>query len=109
MGRVMNTAVRERTWAEPWDRGRLSGLTQALTAVRQMNGNGHDEPSDPALDAAATVLDRLVKEAHAAILDAYPDGHKPGDQHRYLIECSVCGERGTIRLSVDPQAAEAGR
>lgn len=98
-------AGRERSWAEPWDRGRLGGLNDALTVVRNLNGNGHDEPSDPALDAAATALDRLVKQAHAAIRDAYPSaGHKPGDPHRYLLECAVCGQRGTVRLSVEPES-----
>lgn len=31
--------------------------------------------------------------------------HVSGDNHRYRIECSVCGERGMIRISVDPEKA----
>jgi len=103
----MTEPTRERTWAEPWDRGRLGGLNNALNVVRSLNGNGHDEPSDPALDAAATAIERLVREAHAAILDAYPDGHKPGDFHRYITECTICGQPGTIRLSLEPQVADS--
>ena len=40
----MTEPTRERTWAEPWDRGRLGGLNNALNVVRSLNGNGHDEP-----------------------------------------------------------------
>jgi hypothetical protein len=32
-----------------------------------------------------------------------PDPHKPGDNHDYRIECVVCGERGVLQLSVEPQ------
>lgn len=37
------------------------------------------------------------------------DGHEPGDSHQYRIACEVCGERGTIRLTVDPETALAPR
>lgn len=33
--------------------------------------------------------------------------HQPGDPHDYLIECRTCGERGMIRLTIDPQAADS--
>ena len=29
--------------------------------------------------------------------------HAPGDPHRYRIECEVCGQRGMVRISIDPQ------
>lgn len=35
-------------------------------------------------------------------LRAYKRQHEPGDLHRYRIECEVCGQQGTIRLSIDP-------
>ncbi len=31
--------------------------------------------------------------------------HKPGDPHQYRLTCEVCGDRGTIRLTVDPETA----
>ena len=32
--------------------------------------------------------------------------HKPGEAHRYRIECEVCGQRGQIKISVEPQYPE---
>ena len=32
--------------------------------------------------------------------------HEPGDSHRYALECSVCGEHGLIRVTIDPERAE---
>ena len=29
--------------------------------------------------------------------------HEPGDPHQYRITCKVCGERGMIRLTIDPE------
>ena len=34
-----------------------------------------------------------------------PVKHEPGDPHQYRITCVVCGEQGTIRLTVDPETA----
>lgn len=34
-----------------------------------------------------------------------PGTHKPGDHHEYRIECSICGQRGQVQLSVEPQRA----
>ena len=46
--------------------------------------------------------------ARAEIARAYAteakSAHEPGEPHRYQIECP-CGQRGTIRLSVDPETA----
>ena len=59
-----------------------------------------------------------IEDLCAAILAAEPrlhldpagavsvDEHKPGDPHQYRITCSICGERGTIRLTVDPEKSE---
>lgn len=33
------------------------------------------------------------------------DAHEPGANHRYRIECEVCGQRGTVNLSIEPQRA----
>lgn len=32
-----------------------------------------------------------------------PEPHRPGEQHRYRIQCEICGQRGTIQLSIEPQ------
>jgi hypothetical protein len=29
--------------------------------------------------------------------------HRPGDPHEYDIRCTVCGEPGVVRLTIDPQ------
>jgi hypothetical protein len=31
--------------------------------------------------------------------------HDPDEGHRYRIECDICGQRGTINVSVEPQRA----
>jgi hypothetical protein len=45
-------------------------------------------------------------------LDPYPEDlpsptdfldHEPGAPHQYEIICKVCGVRGMVRLSIDPQ------
>ena len=32
--------------------------------------------------------------------------HEPGDPHQYKITCTVCGESGTVRITVDPETSE---
>ena len=45
-----------------------------------------------------------LKAKVLAILTApSPSEHKRGETHRYRITCEVCGESGTIRLTVDPE------
>jgi hypothetical protein len=44
-------------------RARQIALQQAYAAVASLNGNGRDEPSDPALDAALSAIGRLLDEA----------------------------------------------
>jgi hypothetical protein len=44
-------------------RARQIALQQAYAAVASLNGNGRDEPSDPALDAARSAIGRLLDEA----------------------------------------------
>jgi hypothetical protein len=48
----------------------------------------------------------LAIEAEAA-LPAAPALHQPGDHHDYRTECSVCGQRGMVTLSLEPQRYEA--
>jgi hypothetical protein len=36
-------------------------------------------------------------------MTAEAEHSSPGDPHHYRITCTVCGEQGTIRLTVDPQ------
>lgn len=56
----------------------------------------------------AAAIDVLLAEARddAALAPAPSEPrHEPGDPHQYRITCEVCGERGTIRLTVDPETA----
>lgn len=34
--------------------------------------------------------------------------HTEGEPHEYRITCRVCGEQGTVRLSIEPQVAPSG-
>lgn len=53
-------------------------------------------------------MDRATHNAWLQALDAaQPEKHEPGESHRYQIECSVCGQRGQVQLSVEPQAVPA--
>ena len=49
--------AKEVRWA------RQQALQEAYAAVASLNGNGHDEPSDPALDAAQAAIRRLLDAA----------------------------------------------
>jgi hypothetical protein len=40
---------------------------------------------------------------------ALSESHKPGDPHQYRTECHICGERGYLHLSLEPQFAVAPR
>jgi hypothetical protein len=49
----------------------------------------------------------IIAEAEAA--GVTPDGeslHRPGDSHEYHLECAVCGQRGQVNLSIEPQVVE---
>ncbi len=50
-------------------------------------------------------LTRDAKFGQDAAQPAPPEAHEPGDNHQYEIACKVCGERGVIRLTVDPERA----
>jgi len=53
----------------------------------------------PLLDA----LDRGAPQADEGLRE-----HEPGESHHYgPLVCSVCGQQGTIRLSIEPQTAAA--
>jgi hypothetical protein len=34
--------------------------------------------------------------------DAPAEPHQPGEPHDYRLTCAVCGEKGTVRVSVEP-------
>lgn len=48
-------------------RGRVEAFDAVLACIRQINGNGHDEPSDPALDAVYDKVADLRSRATAAL------------------------------------------
>jgi hypothetical protein len=45
----------------------------------------------------------LAIESEAVGRRVLPAAHESGETHRYRIECEVCGQRGTVRLSVEPE------
>lgn len=51
----------------------------------------------------------LLREADVSeySVPVYTGLHKPGESHAYRIECEVCGQRGTVNLSIEPQTAAA--
>lgn len=63
--------------AERLRRERIAGMRDALIAVGMLNGNGRDEPSDPALDAAEDRIRNLIRsqEAIAAAYAAQEPDH----------------------------------
>lgn len=70
--------------------------------------SGSEDPH--AGNMVADVADSLNPGADAdlivAAVNGYPSGkHELGQPHRYRIECEVCGHRGHLQLSVEPQSA----
>lgn len=59
--------------------------------------------------ACIPITESVYAEAEAAerALRGPAGEHAPGDPHQYRITCKVCGERGTIRLSIEPEAPDA--
>jgi hypothetical protein len=49
--------------------------------------------------AIVAALRAIEAEAHA--VDVHE--HRAGESHRYRIECEVCGQRGMVNLSIEPQ------
>jgi hypothetical protein len=43
----------------------------------------------------------LTTAEYAAIANEVD--HKPGEPHEYSVTCMVCGQNGTVRLSIEPQ------
>jgi hypothetical protein len=86
----------------------IERVTEILRAAR-VPLHGHEIAVENQADyVRATVL--------ASLYAALPPGwcgheaageHNPGDHHQYQITCEICGIRGTIRLSVDPETAIA--
>jgi hypothetical protein len=33
----------------------------------------------------------------------WPGEHEPGANHEYELVCKVCGQAGTIRITIDPE------
>ncbi len=54
------------------------------------------------IDLRASIL-TIEREAEARPNDQ----HEQAEPHRYRLECSVCGQLGQVRVSIDPQNAQA--
>jgi hypothetical protein len=82
-------------------------VIRAIHSVAKRHRIVKDEPPPLSLmrifgySAAPDEMDAEI--AHAYATEA-KSAHEPGEPHRYQIECP-CGQRGTIRLSVDPETA----
>jgi hypothetical protein len=60
---------------------------------------------DLSVDEALTALDvndRIQEPGTNGLFGRLTEQHKPGDPHQYRLTCEVCGESGTIRLTIDP-------
>ena len=81
----------------PFNQQRFDAETRQLKAGIRKRGEEsepyHTEAYGPSPDTRAEAV-------------PVAESHKPGEAHRYRIECEVCGERGTVRLSVEPQVVE---
>jgi hypothetical protein len=63
------------------------------------------EAEMPTVEFAAAILAAMPDWRLVPADAVSADAHKPGDPHQYRITCEVCGERGAIRLTVDPETA----
>lgn len=66
-----------------------------------------------AREAAYQILGRLVEKGtplQAVAGDGAHSVHEPGEEfHRYgVLTCEVCGQRGQIFVSIEPQRTQAG-
>jgi hypothetical protein len=72
------------------------------TAVNQMGlVNGPEMEGVLPADVEAWLAEYALAASPAA-----PPAHEDGDFHNYRVECSVCGQRGTLQLAVEPQRYE---
>lgn len=77
--------------------GRLAEKGTPLTYDGSASGELSASPDDGANNAR-----RESGSMPAPAAD--PSPHEPGDPHRYgPIECQVCGQRGQINISIEPQ------
>lgn len=98
VARVFGTTERPMTTPDPLRVLRLSGEQMASI--------------EPSLDGEWFVdfdeyEEFVPKELYVALAaqPAPPLTHEPGESHRYRVECEVCGQPGTVQLSVEPQRA----
>lgn len=53
---------------------------------------------------AGITLDKRNIAALERLLPPRPK-HEAGELHHYQLECTVCGQQGTVNLSIEPQRA----
>lgn len=79
-------------------------LIAALKAADERIAREHPET---AVEMTGDEAEVGRRDYARALVAEYFEQHEPGANHEYEIECRVCGQRGMIRLSVDPPTAEA--
>ena len=61
-----------------------------------------EQSTFPQAEALERDLRTFLKSAPAtAAVDA--PAHRPGDPHTYRAACTVCGQEGTVRVTLEPQ------
>ena len=90
------------------------GLREAARDYLAHDGSGIKRTDEWAGDFDAGKLmdarDRLRAALAASDAGSVPaSAHKPGDHHDYRIECELCGQRGEVQLSIEPQRFAAER
>ena len=60
--------------------------------------HGVTQPMISTVQKIATVLGTTLSDLFAEPRDA----HTAGEPHDYRIECVVCGQRGVVRLTIEP-------
>jgi len=63
-------------------------------------------PAAPAAEPPQDFGEQPAYPGSKSPIPVYTGLHEQGEPHRYRIECEVCGERGTVQLTIEPQVAD---
>jgi hypothetical protein len=91
----------------------VAGPQEVLDTIRDevreavLEGDAQDcSSADCIADAVYEIVRSKFAALHADAPGPLDAAHKPGGPHEYALSCKVCGEPGTVRLSIDPQWAD---
>jgi hypothetical protein len=85
-------------------------MSEDYTRLHREGGHaGATNPRCPLCNPDKSLWDAFEQGRGAGRAEQFiPPGalaHGDGEPHRYRIECEVCGQRGTVNLSIEPQTA----